>query len=108
MGPGAPLPPGAPGAPVPPPYAYPRPAQQPNSSAIVLTVISGVATLTGLCCYLSIVPLVFGILGIVQQDSDPDRAAQMTKYGWISFAVIAVLAVIGLAAFIALIIASES
>lgn len=106
-GPGQPPGPGHLPSHVPPPYLYPAPPP-PNSSAIVLTVVSGFLTLTGLCCYISIIPLVFGILGLTKQASDPEGAKQMTKYGWISMAIITVVVVLGFAAFIALAIAAES
>lgn len=96
-----------PQAPVPPPYAYP-PQSPPDTSAIVLTVISGFLTLTGLCCYVSIVPLVFGILGLAKQNTDPEGAKEMTKYGWISFAVVTALAVLAGVVVVALIVASEA
>ncbi|WP_435202263.1 hypothetical protein [Janibacter sp. GS2] len=95
-----------PGAPAAPPFPYPTAKQPANVSAIVLTVVSGLATVTGVCCFVSIIPLVFGILGIVKQDNDPEGAAQMTKYGWISFAVIAALTIIGVLAFIAILVAA--
>lgn len=108
-GPSSPPPGGQPPVPgTPAPHLYPAAKQPANTSAIVLTVISGLATVTGVCCFVSIIPLVFGILGIVKQDNDPDEAARMTKYGWISFAVIAALTIIGVAAFVGILIAAGS
>lgn len=100
------MPPGnpPPGQAVPPPYLYAPPP--PNTSAIVLTVVAGVLTLTGLCCYTSIIPLVFGILGLAKQSSDPQGAEEMTRYGWISLAVITLLIVVAVVAFMAISIAS--
>lgn len=108
-------PPGQPPAPgaqqypsyVPPPLIYPPPTP-PNSSAIVLTVLSGLTILTGYCCIIGIGPLVFGILGITQQVSDPEGAARMTKIGWALFAGMTLLVILGLVLFIVLAIASES
>ncbi len=92
---------------VPPPYLYP-PAPPMDASTVILTVVSGVLTFTGLCCYTSIIPLVFGILGMTKQASDPEQAARMTKYGWISLAIITVVVVLLVGGFIALSIWAES
>lgn len=107
--PGEPPAPGAPQYPayVPPPLIYPPPTP-PNSSAIVLTVFSGLTILTGYCCIIGIGPLVFGILGITQQAHDPESAARMTKIGWALFAGMTLLVILGLVLFIVLAIASES
>lgn len=99
--PSGPMPP--PGQ-VPPPYLY-APPPPPNSSAIVLTVLSALTVMTGYCCIIGIGPLVFGILGITQNSTDPEGAARMTKYGWVTFGVMfglvllaVVLVIIGAAA----------
>ena len=97
------LPPGA----MPPPFAYPVPTP-PNSSAIVLVVLSGLTILSGYCCIIGIGPLIFGILGITQQSTDPDNAARMTKYGWILFAAMTLLLVLAFVLFIVFAIAAES
>ncbi|GAA3608709.1 hypothetical protein GCM10022199_10550 [Marihabitans asiaticum] len=78
------------------PYAQPRPAgsSDANVSAIILTVLSGLATVSCYCTLIGIAPLIFGILGIVKQGTDPAGAAKMTKIGWIVFAVLTVLAII--------------
>ena len=92
---------------VPPPQLYPAPPPM-DTSTVILTVVSGVLTFTGLCCYLSIIPLVFGILGMTKNASDPQEAARMTKYGWISLAIVTVLVVVLFWGFVALSIWADS
>jgi hypothetical protein len=104
---------GYPGGPVLPsgatnPFGPPPTASQPNTSAIVLTVLSGIATLSVYCACIGIPPLIFGILGITKQSTDPEGAARMTKIGWIVFAVMSVLALLAIAGFIAFAVMSES
>ena len=100
---GPPLPSGAPN-----PFGTPPPSSQPNTSAIVLTVISGVATLTVYCACIGLPSLIFGILGITKQSTDPEGAARMTKIGWIVFGVMTLLTVLAIAGFIAVAVMSES
>lgn len=107
--PGQPPAPGElpPGAPLPPPYPYPPPTP-PNTSAIVLTVLAGVATMTGYCCYIGIPGLIFGILGIAQQSSDPEGAARMTRIGWIVCGVLTLLTFLAIAAIIVIAVLTEA
>lgn len=95
--------------PFPPPYGYgPRPPTPTNSSAVVLVVLSSVAMFTGYCCYIGIPGLIFGILGITQQTTDPTSAARMTKYGWISFGSLVGLTLLAIALFLGLVFVTES
>ncbi len=72
-------------------YAPARPPA--NTSAIVLTVVSTLSIL--LCaCLPAAVSLIFGILGITHSATDPEKSAQMTRYGWISLVVIVLLGVL--------------
>lgn len=110
----APLPPGAmqtgpaqPGPGMPPPYPY-APPTPPNTSAIVLVIISSLALVTGYCCYIGIPGLVLGILGITKQSSDPEGAARLTKIGWITVAVLTALTVVAVGLVILLAVPSES
>lgn len=80
------LPSGAPN-----PFGPPPATTQPNTSAIVLTVLSGMATLSVYCACIGLPPLIFGILGITKQSTDPEGAARMTKIGWIVFVVMSAL-----------------
>lgn len=100
---GPPLPSGAPN-----PFGTPPPSSQPNTSAIVLTVLSGVATLSVYCACIGLPSLIFGILGITKQSTDPEGAARMTKIGWIVFGVMTLLTVLAIAGFIAVAVMSES
>lgn len=91
---GGSLPSGAPN-----PYGPPPPQSDPNVSAIVLTCISAVLTLSFYCSCIGIAPLILGILGIVKQSTDPAGAARLTKIGWVVLGVLVLLtllAVIGL------------
>lgn len=97
------LPSGAPN-----PFGTLPPSTQPNTSAIVLTVLSGVATLTVYCACIGLPSLIFGILGITKQSTDPEGAARMTKIGWIVFGVMTLLTVLAIAGFIAVAVMSES
>lgn len=92
---------------VPPPYLY-APPPPPNASAIVLTVLSALAVMTGYCCIIGIGPLVFGILGITQNSTDPESAARMTKYGWITFGVMTALIFVAAAVLIAIGVAADA
>lgn len=96
-----PQPYGAPG------YAYPPP-QPTNVSALILTILSGILALSCYCTIPGVVGLIFGILGLTKQSTDPAEAARMTKYGWIAFAALMALSLIGFGIFIAAMIASES
>ena len=70
-----------------PPYAAPGTYGQPsrtNGSALALTIISGLATVS--CCLLSAPALIFGIIALTKQTNDPEGSARMARYGWIAFA----------------------
>ncbi len=90
----------------PSPYPYTAPpsiygAPQRNTSALVLTIISGV--LAVFCCSVLTVPaLIFGIVGLTKQDSDPEGSRRMSRNGWIAFAIGIAVSVIGFAIFIAI------
>ena len=74
-----------------PPGSYgPPPAK--STSAVVLTVLSGIAT--ALCCLLGLPSLVFGIVALTRQATDPASSARMTRYGWITFGVLIGLGVV--------------
>ena len=100
---GPPLPSGAPN-----PFGTPPPSTQPNTSAIVLTVLSGVATLTVYCACIGLPSLIFGIVGITKQSTDPEGAARMTKIGWIVFGVMTLLTVLAVAGAIAFAVMNDT
>ncbi len=84
---------GDPNAPygAPPQAYYQQLPSQSNTSALVLTIISGLGMF---CCGLSVVSLVLGIIALVKQSTDPVQSAKLAKWGWIAFAVTAVLGVL--------------
>lgn len=76
------------------PYGPPAPS---NGSAMVLTVLSGIGTVS--CCLFLAPALIFGIVALTKQSNDPAGSAKMTRYGWIAFGVAMVLAVLAVVAF---------
>ena len=92
----------------PPVYAQPQPGYGPspytaapstNGSALALTIISAIGAVS--CCLFTTPSLIFGIVALTKQSSDPEQSAKMAKYGWIAFGIsvaLAVVAVIGLIA----------
>lgn len=82
-----------------PPAAYGAPPQQ-NTSALVLTIISGIVTVS--CCIPGIAPLVLGIMALSKQSTDPEGSRRLARWGWIALAVGVALVVIAVVGFIAL------
>lgn len=81
-----------------PPAAYGAPPPQ-NTSALVLTILSGIITVS--CCIPGIVPLILGIIALTKNSTDPEGSRRLTKWGWIAFGVSMALVVIGVIIFIA-------
>ena len=103
----------------PDPYGQPQPGQQypaygqspyasgpalSNTSAIILTIVSGLTTVT--TCVIGIPSLIFGIMALTSNSTDPVGSRKKSKTGWIILAVnagvvvlVAIIAVIGLFAF---------
>ena len=85
------------------PYGTGAPAAT-NTSAIVLTILSGVSIVFG--NLLAVASLVFGIMALTSNSTDPFGSRKKTKTGWIIFVVVWVVAfvvlVIGVIAFVAL------
>lgn len=86
---------GAPDAPygAPPPGYYQQAPSQTNTSALVLTILSGLGIF--MCCGVTIVSLILGIVALTKQAADPAGSAKLTKWGWIAFAAGFVLAILG-------------
>lgn len=87
----------------PQPYAAPGTYGQPprsNGSALTLTIISGITTLS--CCLFTAPALILGIVALTRQSTDPEGSARMTRYGWIAFAVAIALALVAVGIFVAL------
>ena len=102
------------------PYGQPQPGQQypaysqqpyatgphtePNASAIVLTILSGIVMLST-CFLIGIPSLIFGIMALTSNSTDPVRSRKKAKTGWIVFAVnfgvVVLLVVAGFAILIA-------
>jgi hypothetical protein len=90
----------------PPAYAQPFPGTytQPanNGSALALTIVSAVSVV--MCGGLLVIPaLIFGIVGLTKQSSDPEGSRRMSRYGWWAFGigvVVSILLVVGLFAFL--------
>lgn len=94
-------------------YAYPPPAYYPqpqptNVSALILTILSAVLALSCYCTLPGIVSLVFGIIALTKQSTDPAGSAKLAKYGWIAFAALMVVSIIAWVAFFALVVAADS
>ena len=57
-----------------------------NNSALVLTILSGVSVV--LCGGLFVIPaLIFGIVGLTKQSSDPAASDVATRRGWWAFGI---------------------
>ncbi|HYO18809.1 MAG TPA: DUF4190 domain-containing protein [Dermatophilaceae bacterium] len=85
------------------PYAT-GPTTEANGSAIALTILSGVSLL--FCNVLSIGSLVLGIIALTKNAADPEGSRRLAKIGWIVFAVVWVVAVGAVIAWIVLFAAS--
>ena len=97
-------PPGGPAGYGAPPYAAP---QRTNTSALVLTIVSGVSIL--FCGGLLAIPaVVLGILGLVRQNSDPESSAKVTRWGWWAFAIGIVLSIVVAVALFGFLIAGST
>ena len=82
----------------PPPVPYGAPQQ--NNGALTLTIVSAVATV--MCCLLCLPSLIFGIVALSKQSTDPQASARMTRYGWIALGICVALAVVLVVVFVAL------
>jgi len=80
-------------------YATGAPSAPSNTSAIILTIVSGLATIT--TCVIGIPSLIFGIMALSANSTDPVGSRQKSKTGWIIFAVnagiVILLAVVAIA-----------
>ncbi|HHU09628.1 MAG TPA: hypothetical protein GXZ60_06390 [Intrasporangiaceae bacterium] len=84
----------------PPPAYYQTQAPQSNTSALVLTIISGIGVFA--CCAVTIIPLILGVVALAKQTTEPEQSAKFAKWGWISFAITIVLAILAVIAVIVL------
>ena len=101
---------GLPASPYASPYASaPSPYGAPprNTSALVLTIVSGVSIL--FCAGLLAIPaLVFGIIGLTKQSTDPEGSARSARMGWWAYVIGIVVTVLAAVAIIALFVAGAS
>jgi hypothetical protein len=74
------------------PYTPYGPPPTPNTSAVVLTVVSGIAT--AMCCLLGLPSLVMGIVALNRRATDPPGSARMTRYGWITLGALVAVGVV--------------
>ena len=87
-----------------PPYpaygqqAYGTLQPEANGSAIVLTVLSGVSLL--FCNILAIASLVLGIVALTRNTTDHEGSRRLTKVGWIVFAAVWAVAILGVVAYV--------
>ncbi|GGL34118.1 hypothetical protein H9L10_00785 [Phycicoccus endophyticus] len=82
-----------------------------NTSALVLTIVSGLAVLVGIVFIVGLlfVPaLVLGIIGLAKHSADPQGARRMARFGWIAFAAAVGLCILGFLAIVGLAAASFS
>ncbi|MHB8274821.1 MAG: hypothetical protein ACYDC9_08665, partial [Dermatophilaceae bacterium] len=75
------------------PYATGATTAPSNTSAIVLTILSGVSMLFG--NILTVGSLVFGIMALTSNSTDPVGSRKKTKTGWIVFAVVWAVGIVG-------------
>ena len=71
-----------------------------DTGALTLTIVSAVATV--MCCLLCLPALIFGIVALSKQSTDPQASARMTRYGWIALGICVALAVLLVVVFVAL------
>lgn len=81
-----------------PPAAYGA-APESNTSGLVLTIVSAIAMFT--CCF-GVFPLIFGIISLSKNATDPVGSRRMSKIGWIVFGVTAAIMLIIIVAFVAI------
>ena len=86
-------------------YATGAPTAPSNTSAIVLTIVSGLTTLT--TCVIGIPSLIFGIMALTSNSTDPVGSRKKSRTGWIIFAVNAGLIVLAVVAIVAIVIANS-
>ena len=92
-----------------PPYSLPPAPYSPppqNGSALALTIVSAIATV--LCCLLCLPSLILGIVALSKQSTDPHGAARLARWGWFALAGAALLAVVCIIGFFALVVAGGS
>jgi hypothetical protein len=87
-------------------YATGAPSAPSNTSAIILTIVSGLATVT--TCVIGIPSLIFGIMALTSNTTDPVGSRKKAKTGWIIFAVNAGVIALAVVAIVAFVVAGTS
>lgn len=83
-------------------YPTGAPTAPSNTSAVILTIVSGVSML-GTLFFVGIPSLIFGIMALTSNTTDPVGSRKKAKVGWIIYAVnvgVIVLAIVGIAALV--------
>lgn len=89
------------------PYAgtYVRPTN--NGSGLALTIVSAVSV--AFCGGLLVIPaLIFGIVSLTKQSSDPEGSRRMSRNGWWAYGIGVAVSLVAVIAAIAFFVASES
>ena len=81
-------------------YYATTPTATSNTSALVLVIVSGLATLV--FCGVGLPSLIVGIISMTKQNDDPAGSRRLSKIGWIVFGVICAIAVIAVVVLIAI------
>ena len=87
-------------------YATGAPSAPSNTSAIILTIVSGLATVT--TCVIGIPSLIFGIMALTSNTTDPVGSRKKSKTGWIIFAVNAGVIALAVVAIVAIVFATSA
>lgn len=91
--------PGYPAYPYPyPPYGYPPPRPM-SASALVLTIISGIMTITCYCAPASLIPLVLGAVALSKNSTDPEEADRLARIGWVTLVGLTFVLIVAVVAF---------
>lgn len=87
---------------------YPQGQAAPSvpPSTIVLLVLSGLATLSCWGAVVGLPPMIMAIIALTSYRQDMDRTRRLTRWGWIVFACLAVLALLIVAIGIAIAVVS--
>ncbi len=67
-------------------YATGAPAVPSNTSAIILTIVSGLS-MVGSAFFVGIPSLIFGILALTSNNTDPAGSRKKARIGWIIYAI---------------------
>ena len=62
-----------------------------------------IAMIVGFVCG-GVIPGVLGLLGYIKADTEPETARKFTKWAWISFAIMWGLAILGIIAYVVIIV----